>query len=295
MKKSTLKQISLFPKREGKKMHYGKLTLAVLGLSAVWSFAGIARATNLSPLDLTGYNYDGMADPGQSTPVGNTTGTLDTFSDYFAKGFDPANPSIGLPAGSTFTSAFNNNTTFAIQPYDQNNLLLLGPAGSPAPSPTGTLTLSNPIAVSELAFLLTGFNGYIAGSYALNYAAGPSDSGTFVAPDNFGTGNTAISGFGRYYFFDNIGIQEFPTTPELFELDVTADPTRTLDSITFSNIQFQPTGYNGPPVLGVFGVSASAVPEPTSLAVTGIAAGFGLLLCRSSRHTPRSVKKMAAR
>jgi hypothetical protein len=266
-----------------------KFTLAVLWLIAVWGFAGNVRATNLSPLDLTGYNYNGIAAPGYSTPVGDTTGTLETFSDYFAKGFDPANPSIGLPAGSTFTSAFNNNTTFAIQPCLQNNLLLLGAAGSPAPSPTGTLTLSNPSAVSELAFLITGFNGYIAGSYTLNYATGPSGSGTFVAPDNFGTGNTAISGFGRYYFFDNIGIQIFPTTPELFELDVTADPSRTLDSLTFSNIQFQPTGYNGPPVLGIFGVSASPVPEPTSLAVTGLAA-VGLLLRRRSRHTPRGTK-----
>jgi hypothetical protein len=264
-----------------------KITLAALGLIAVWGFAGNARATNLSPLGLMGYNYDGIADPGYATPVGCTTGTLETFSDYFAPGFDPANPSIGLPTGSTFTSTFNNNTTFAIQPYNQNNLLLLGPAGSPAPSPTGTLTLSNPSAVSELAFLITGFNGYIAGSYTLNYATGPADSGTFVAPDNFGTGNTAISGFGRYLF--GPGIQEFPTTPELFELDVTADPSRTLDSLTFSNIQFQPTGYNGPPVLGVFGVSASAVPEPTSLAVTGLATA-GLLLRRRSRHTPRSTK-----
>ena len=190
-----------------------KLTLAVLGLIAVWGFAGNARATNLSPLDLTGYNYNGIAAPGYSTPVGDTTGTLETFSDYFAKGFDPANPSIGLPAGSTFTSAFNNNTTFAIQPCLQNNLLLLGAAGSPAPSPTGTLTLSNPSAVSELAFLITGFNGYISGSYTVSYAAGPSGSGTFVAPDNFGTGNTAISGFGRYYFLTISAFRYFQPRP----------------------------------------------------------------------------------
>ncbi len=104
-------------KRFGKveKTRDGKVTFAALGLIALSGFAGSARGETLSPLELTGYNYDGIADPGQSTPVGNTTGTLKTFSDYFAKGFDAADPSVGLPAGSTFWSAFNSNTTFAIQ------------------------------------------------------------------------------------------------------------------------------------------------------------------------------------
>jgi hypothetical protein len=248
-------------------MHRRKVMFATFGFMAAWVLSGIARAQVLTPLALTGYDYNGIAAPGYPTPVGDTTGTLETFSDYFAQGFDPAHPNIGLPTGSTFTSAYNSNTTFAIQPYLQNNLLLLGPAASPAPTPTGTLALSNPAPVSELAFLATGFNGYISASYVLNYATGLSGSGTFVAPDNFGTGNTAISGFGRYLF--GTGIQEISGQPQLFEFDFPADPTRTLDSITFSNIQFTPTGYNGPPVMGVFGVSATAVPEPASVALIG--------------------------
>jgi hypothetical protein len=265
-------------------MRVPKSVRAALGLFATICLVVTARAANISPLSLTGYNYDGIADPGRSNPVGDTTGTLETFSDYFAQGFDRLRPTIGLPAGATFTSTFNRNTTFAIQPFDANNLLLLGGNASPAPSATATLTLTKPSAVSQLAFLITGFNGNIAGSYSLNYLTGAARTGTFVAPDNFGTGNVALSGFGRYLF--GTGIQETPFRPELFELDVSADPSRTLGSITFSDIQTMPTGFNGPPVLGVFGVSATAVPEPTTgvLLILGVLCAAASILNRNRRE-----------
>jgi len=77
------------------------------------------------------------------------------------------------------------------------------------------------------------------------------------------------------YNCDNIGIQIFSTTPELFEEDVTADPDRYLESIAFSKIQIQPIGFTRPPVPGIFGISGSVVPEPTSMTlVAGLAAGW---------------------
>jgi hypothetical protein len=151
----------------------------------------------------------------------------------------------------------------------------LGPTVSPAPSKTGTLVLTSPAAVSELAFLVTGFNGNRTGNYSLNYAAGPSTMGTFSAPDNFGSGPIALTGFGRFLFTSNTGLQDSPGGPKLFEADVTADPTRTLESITFTNNNLVP-GQLNPPTLAVFGVSAAVAPEPAQ-ALLLLLVGCGLV------------------
>ena len=256
------------------------LTWTALGVLGLLMPAGVMAAgvtPAMMPLDLAGYNYDGIADPGYASPVGDTSGTLELYTDYVAKGFNPAQPNVGLPAGSTFVSAFHNTTTFAIQPAAGPNMLLLGPTVSPAPSKTGTLTLTAPQPVSEVAFLVTGFNGNRTGNYVLNYATGPADTGTFLAPDNFNGGQVALAGFGRYLFTSNIGFENIASDPKLFEWDVPADPTRALESITFINNNLTP-GQTNPPTLGVFGVSAAAVPEPA--AVSLLCGGSMALLAR---------------
>lgn len=225
-------------------------------------FSGIVSAAALpvmTPLDVSGWDYDGIADAGSMRPNGSTTGTLELYRDYFEKGFDPAHPNIGLPAGKTFQSALHSTTTFQIQPANGNNLLLLGGFVSPAPSSSGTLTFTAPTLVSELAVLDTGFNGNHVGTYILNYASGTAVSGPLSAADNFQAGPVAISGFGRFRYDNLQGLQEDAGTPRLFDYDIPVDPTRPLVSVTFSYAPSGSSGFNGPPEIGIFGLSGSQV------------------------------------
>ncbi|MHB8636312.1 MAG: PEP-CTERM sorting domain-containing protein [Fimbriimonadaceae bacterium] len=246
----------------------------VVGVAA---FAASATAGN-TPLSLTGYNFDGIAD-GSGTAAGSTTGTLDSIYDYFTKGFDAAAPTAGLPTTS-FISAFNASTTFLLAAPSGDNLLWLQQHGSGATS--GTLTLAAPATFTTLAFLVTGFNGSQPTGYALNFASGTPTSGSFTSSDNFNQTGYAINGFGRVSrsngVFDSIG----STNPRLYEIDVTlssTDALRTLDSVTFTNNETSGTTFHD---VGVFAISgASPAPEPASLA----ALGLGLTaLCRRRRR-----------
>src|SRR5437016_5187117 len=125
-----------------------------------------------TPLGLSGFNFDGIADGTDSSlagVVGSTTGSLDSIYVYFTQGFDTASPTTGLPTAS-FVSAADATTTFQLKAPTVNNVLLLQQAGSGATS--GALTLTTPTSFVSLAFLITGFNGTQPGSYALNFSSG---------------------------------------------------------------------------------------------------------------------------
>ena len=230
------------------------------------SLAGFGVAGN-TPISLTGFNFDGIAD-GSGSAASSTTGTLDSIYDYFTLGWDTGTPSAGLPTAS-FVSAFNANTTFLLAAPKGNNLLWLQQAGSGATS--GTLSLAAPGSFTTLAFLVTGFNGSQPTGYSLNFSAGSPTSGSFTSLDNFNNSGYAINGFGRVSrsggAFDSIG----STNPRLYEIDLTlsgADQLKTLDSVTFTNNETSGTTFHD---VGVFAISgASAVPEPASLCALGL-------------------------
>jgi len=234
---------------------------------------GIANAQR-TPISLTGYNFDGIANGADSSLAGvqsSTTGTLDSIYDYFTLGFDPAAPTVGLPTAS-FVSAADATTTFLLANPAGNNLLLLQQFGSGAT--TGTLTLATGHAYTSLALLVTGFNGNQPGGYTLNFSSGPSTAGTFTASDNFNVAGYAINGFGRVSRISANGFDlAGGVNPRLYQITVTlsgADAARTLTSIGFSNNETSGTPSHN---IGVFGVSgAAAVPEPASLIALGIGA-----------------------
>jgi hypothetical protein len=245
-------------------------------LIVIASLAGSAPAQR-TPLALTGFNYDGIADG--TSASSSTTGTLDSIYDYFTMGFDAAVPSAGLPT-AIFTSAADATTTFQFAPAKGNNLLWLQQHGSGATS--GTLTLVTPEEFSSLAFLETGFNGSQPTGYSLNFSTGSPTTGSFTASDNFNNTGFAIDGFGRVSRSDGVFDSVGTTNPRIYQITVTlssADEARTLDSITFTNNETSGTAFHD---VGIFGVSGAVVaaPEP----VTMLALGVGVLALARKRR-----------
>ena len=242
-------------------------------------------ADQMFPLMLTGYNQDVIAEkePGQTNSLDNslrhtTTATVDTLTDFYAPGFNPRFPKVGLPAGTQFASRDDPLISFALQPASRNNVLLLS-AGS-AQSAGGVLALTHPARFTSLAFLVAGFNGPRSGVYRLDFADGHSSAGTFIAPDNFdvSAAHVAVGGFGRVFRigtaftapsgalpdgqFENCQ----PDNPNLFGIPMTlsaADAERTLVRIAFTNRDKEGSGGNVS-ILGIFGVSGHAAPEGLS-------------------------------
>ncbi|BDI31537.1 hypothetical protein CCAX7_35880 [Capsulimonas corticalis] len=236
------------------------------------------RMGRMSPLTLTGYNHDVIAEkePGQSNDIADslkktTTATVDDLTDFYAPGFNPRFPKVGLPAGTRFASRDDPLISFALQPASGNNVLLLRAEHS-----QGDLALVRPARFNHLAFLVAGFNGAWSGAYRLDFADGHSSTGAFIAPDNFDNQrpNVALGGFGRVFRqgstftapsgalpdgrFENCQ----PDDPNLFDIPITlspADAQRTLVRISFINKDQEASG-NDVAILGIFGVSGHAAP-----------------------------------
>jgi hypothetical protein len=243
-----------------------------LVLFAVLCGSAAFAAAQRTPISVSGFNFDGIANGPDSSVTGvqaSTTGVMDSIYDYFTLGFDPVAPTTGLPT-SSFVSAADATTTFQLASPTVNNVLLLRQANSG--QTTGTLTLNTPTLFSSLAFLVTGFNGSQPTGFTLNFASGLPTSGSFTATDNFNGSPFAINGFGRVSRSDGIFDLAGGTNPRLYQITVNlagGDQTRALTSIAFTNNETSGTNFHN---VGVFAISGTPVPEPASMVALSIGA-----------------------
>lgn len=252
--------------------------LWLLPIAALGATFAHGQSTSVS---LSGFNFDGVAN-GFSSSGGDTfdlnnsiTGNLDSQFVYFEAGVDANNPTAGLPTSGQFTSAADNSTVFKFANYTGDNLLLLTAPGDSTGVHTGTLSFAGSSAYSKLSILETGFNGGHNTGYTINFGDGSTQTGSFTALDNFNNSPYALAGFGRVQVsncgFDGGSISG--NNPRLYQVDIsieTADLTKSISSITFTNNETTFTHANNVGIWAISGVQAA--PEPMSMVMLGFGA-----------------------
>ncbi|MGA3181211.1 MAG: C10 family peptidase [Verrucomicrobiota bacterium] len=234
------------------------------------------------PIAITGYSDDVVVE--NTATGGNSLLYADTFDSnnadfsspasfcFYQKGLVAVNfgsndvPAVeGLPQSGFFTSAADEVTTFQLGPYAGYNILALGSG-----TPSGTLTLSSPLAYKSLSVLAATAEGGGTGALVLNFSDGTSSSAISFNATNYYTTNSpgsgaAISRFGvletgnwnEYYVFEHTKL--FPTlyqtSVNLESLGLHAKP---INSITFT----MPGGLATNAVTGVFALSGTQSPYP---------------------------------
>jgi hypothetical protein len=185
----------------------------------------------------------------------------------------------GLPVGGSFVNNGSNNTTntgttFQLQSYTGNNVLLLGGTNSL------TLNLLTPQSYGSLAILASSGSGGGVGTAVLNFSDGSHATISYNAQDwnQNGTpaGPAAIGNLGRntnvgatgtaFTYGKNVPFAMYETD---FDLGNMGDATKLLESITFNGVAGSAAH------TGIFALSG-AVPEPCTLVLCGVGT-LGLL------------------
>jgi hypothetical protein len=271
----------------------GLATLAALGLAAAPS--AHAQATPVS-VTAGSFNRDIVATATDTTAA---TQPFDTWNQW---GFYTTTypnggtySSQGLPASGAFTS-LNSTGRYQLASYTSNNALEISTTASiPARdglgttysfSNTGTMTLATPGKYSSIGVLNAAAYGASTVTVTLNYAGGTSTSSSLNVLDWFSGGTTSAITMRRIDVgtnttgYNGAGTPDTSNTNEayMYENYFTADPTKTLNSITFTDTADNTGGNaNGHAVVGVFGLNGIAVaPEPGETAALMLG-GLGLL------------------
>lgn len=229
------------------------------------TFEYTLQAPVYTPLALTGWNQDVIAENTAASPAaGTTTDFLGGATDWVWYEQGAPSSSQGLPSSGSFASQANAGVTFQFQPYDGNNAVVQ----------SGTVTLTNPGKFNSLAFLVSAQGSGSTWNATLNFSDNTSTVlSTQADPDWTQTGLNAIDNMG---LFPRSGswAGAYSGNLHMFEHDFllsATDQAKTLTSISFNKI-------SGNMVL--FAVSGIAVPEPSSLSLMGL---VGMAIVRLAR------------
>lgn len=207
-------------------------------LAGLLSGSSLVEATNMTPIDLTGFNRDVVIENTASGPP---------YSSYAAE-LNPGEnlsfyqsglpgKSYGVPASGGFSSAVGDGTTFQFQPYTTNNALVLSSGTGVS---MGTLTLAAPTTFARVAVLANSAsaNSTSAGTLTFNFTDGTSYVTTYNAPDWFGNSGYALQGVERINLTTG-GTSGATTNPRFYQttIDLSAalgTSNKPLASLTFS-------------------------------------------------------------
>lgn len=239
-------------------------------LFLLFLFKGNVFSQPFTPVTVTGFNHDVIAESGTSS-LTTTTIPLDgvTVSNkvMYSAAFRTANGfgGGGIADNGTVTDAAG---TYQLAPYNANNALLL------QRTQTGDLTLATPAKLSFIRVLCFSTEGTSLVNVKLTF----TDASTTNALTNYalgdwfnGTANLVLSGFGRCTRATPAsGADAYPSNPRLYYIDIPiscADKQKQLQKISFTNVTTG--GSNAPyPNAVFFAVSGIANTATTSTAVT---------------------------
>ncbi|MCB0736112.1 MAG: T9SS type A sorting domain-containing protein [Bacteroidetes bacterium] len=232
---------------------------------------GEKPAEDLSPITLTGFNHDIIAEEKGKKAAELTSITFDepnvvgSNNVLFTKAYrDSADTNtIGLPNNGFVTSENINRINYQLQKYDENNVLLL------AKDEVGELVLQEASAYDKLSILSASANGASTFKVTVTYSDKTTEEKTFTVADWFNGNDPAIYGFGRI----NRTTDEYDKdvyNPRLYDSELEVNPNKVVVKLTFSK-------ENSTSRTGIFAVCGSIVigaPEaPVALEPSNVIAG----------------------
>jgi hypothetical protein len=283
-----------------------------LAVAAVIAVAAPAAAQVYTPIPVTGFTQDVIADAG-GTALATTTTQFDAGPNetqnwvLYQQGYNTAFPTLGIPAsGSIVTSP---SRLYQLGPINGNNSLQLINPNPLEGGPTvlsGTLSLTIPTRYAALSLLLADgqgrqpSNGGFPGTLAVNWSDGNTTDYAYVVYDWFLLSGTpgpnsgvATSGLDRATRRTGAPDNNM-TNPVLFyyDIDLSADSNYLAGALIDSVTAIRQPGFQASDVTNVMGLSgATSVPEPSTLALCGAAAGLALWLRPSRTYGRREQGK----
>jgi PEP-CTERM motif len=128
-----------------------------------------------------GFNQAIIVPRGAASALAATTSTIDGSSVLYQNGFNGAagvGPT-GLNDSGTYTSEYNPDVKFQLQPYTGNTALQLQSGAAPKVS-TGTLTLASPAAFKTINILTSNGNGATSVNVTFNFADSTTETQTLI-------------------------------------------------------------------------------------------------------------------
>ncbi len=235
-----------------------------------------SSAANLTPVSVTGFNWDVVVENTSAGPPYATAAELNPGEGtaFYQSGL--AGKSYGLPVTGSFTSAVGDGTVFQLQPYTSKNALVLSSGTGVS---VGTLTLTAPALYNRIAILAHSASATATSTGTLTVTF--SDNSTFVtnyyAPDWFNNSGYALQGTERINL-NNGATQGATTNPRFYQTTINLAAmlgagNKPLASVTFGKA----SAANATAVFALSGELLSQVPaaittQPVSTTVTEFAA-----------------------
>lgn len=269
--------------------YYVRVMIEVEGTYSTGSFTAMDDRT---PITVTGFNEDVIANGAGSASV-TTTNAVDA-ADYsfFAAGFNPSGTTYtsGLPANRVLTSvAAPAGSHYFLAPYNEDNDLRLGMDGN-----TGTLTLTNPLPLTEIYLGVTGGSGAASFTAVVTYDDATTDTFTGLsAPDWFNNNNYIIN-IGARVNRTNNSVSTNSGGPRIYPVTISvpvANQLKNVVSIGFTSTTGVTSGDN---VLNVFAVSGkisaacNGTPAPGTASLSASTGGVGTTFTASATNVSSS-------